>query len=229
MESRLGNLVIDAVFPRFCVRCRDEGAVLCDGCASAYRPRRPDAACPFCTAPGSDRACDACKAETYLDGVSAIGNYADPALREIVTLWKYHGDRQAESEAVRLVRKAALLLSGIDAEAITCVPLHVSRRRARGFDQAHAVAEAAAQTAGLPLAALLVRRRKGDPQAKVSHNRRLIGDLDGSFIATGPVPERVLLCDDVFTSGATMDAAAKALKEAGARYVWGFVLAKGRP
>ena len=65
------------------------------------------------------------------------------------------------------------------------------------------------------------------PQA--GQEGRRVGELDAVFdLVPGiEVPENVLLCDDVFTSGATMDACARVLKEAGAKQVWGYVLAKG--
>jgi predicted amidophosphoribosyltransferase len=61
----------------------------------------------------------------------------------------------------------------------------------------------------------------------VGRSERKLGDLDGAFRARAASPARVLLCDDVFTSGATLDAAAKCLKQAGAAEVWGFTIAKG--
>jgi predicted amidophosphoribosyltransferase len=110
---------------------------------------------------------------------------------------------------------------------VTHVPLHQVRHRQRGFDQAEIIAREVGEIYGVPVVPLLERVRKTAPQAR--REARQVGEMDEVFtVVSGiEVPKFVLLCDDVFTSGATMDAAAKALKEAGAEMVWGFVLGKG--
>ncbi|NQV89526.1 MAG: ComF family protein [Parcubacteria group bacterium] len=110
---------------------------------------------------------------------------------------------------------------------VTNVPLHGRRKRARGFDQAEQVGKWTAALYGLPHANFLTRVIHTLPQA--GQTGRQVGELDLVFAAVpgAQIPEYVLLCDDVFTSGATMDACAKVLKDAGAKQVWGYVLAKG--
>ena len=113
---------------------------------------------------------------------------------------------------------------------VTHTPVHASRRRMRGFDQAEVLSNWAGEMFLMPVESLLVRSKKTKPQAKVDHKKRRVGTLYGIFALhpnVSELPRRVLLCDDVFTSGATMDAAAKCLKEAGVEEVWGFVIAKG--
>jgi predicted amidophosphoribosyltransferase len=107
------------------------------------------------------------------------------------------------------------------------VPLHEVRKRQRGFDQAEVIAQEVGKLYCVPVVPLLERVRKTAPQAR--REARQVGEMDEVFaVVSGiEVPKFVLLCDDVFTSGATMDAAARVLKEAGAQMVWGFVLGKG--
>ncbi len=158
----------------------------------------------------------------------ALTWYADPAVRRVLTTWKYVGDQAAEEVVRRWIRQKADVLGGWCWDAVIVpVPLHKKKYRARGFDQAQVIAQIVAKETGKSYANVLRRVRSTLPQAKRGQGERLVGDLDGVFEGIGAVPDRVVLCDDVFTSGATMDAAAKSLKEYGVKEVKGLVIAKG--
>lgn len=222
-----GDRVLDMLFPRFCVRCSREGGACCESCLEAYVPRAPEASCPFCGTSGSSRTCVSCQPETYLDGLTALSAYGDPVVRKTLKIWKYVGDEAYRDVVERWVRRADTSFSiGLEAPLVP-VPLHKIRRRERGFDQAGRFAECVSLMTGRSIAPLLMRVRRTSAQAERGHAERLVGDLDGIFRVTGDVPAQVILCDDVFTSGATMDAAARCLKEAGAETVWGLVIARG--
>ncbi len=243
----IGGL-IDVVFPRFCLRCGEEGSVWCGACASTYRPFAPVARCPFCEVEGSNRTCEVCQKETYLDGLFACAAYGNPIVREALTSWKYHADPHMGYVVKSWIEQATEIRTGLKSLgsfrtgltslgsfqrdfspvwSVTHVPLHASRRRHRGFDQAEEVARSLAESLGAHCHSLLVRTTATRSQAQTDHSDRLIGDLDDAFAVTADVPESVILCDDVYTSGATMDAAAKALKQAGVGIVWGFAVARG--
>ncbi len=103
-------------------------------------------------------------------------------------------------------------------EAITWVPLARGRRAERGFDQARALAVALARDLDVPAVRLLRRPVSTGPQARRSRDERRSA-MRGAFVAHGRVPDRVLLVDDVLTTGATAAAAGEALVAAGAREV----------
>lgn len=185
--------------------------------------------CPFCFEEGSNAACLSCREDVFLDGVSSLSSYADKIVQEAIKHWKYYGDRAYEEVIVRWLREGIQHLSFPSRPYfVTHVPLHIRRRRERGFDQAHSIAQVVAAEFGLEHIPLLRRRAQSTHQAGIGRSDRMVGDLDHLFEIEAPVPEHVLLCDDVFTSGATMDAAAKTLKEAGAKTVWGVTIARGR-
>ncbi len=196
-----------------------------------FSPLPAEACCAFCHAPGSSTCAD-CRPETFLDGLTSVAPYGNAIVREALTNWKYHADPEMGKAIDLWIRQSVGArdfpgtLVPRDA-TITFLPLHASRRRHRGFDQAEEVAKSLASILGTTHASILARTTATASQAQRSATERKVGDLDGIFETVGPVPDSVILCDDVCTSGATIDAAAEALKRAGAKRVWGFVVAQG--
>lgn len=109
------------------------------------------------------------------------------------------------------------------------VPLHPKRLRERGYNQSQLLAKELAKLSGLPLLEdCLIRVRHSTPQARTTTVSERRKNVAGVFSCPNQRLEgkKVLLIDDVSTSGATLDDCARALKEAGASLVWGLVLAK---
>jgi predicted amidophosphoribosyltransferase len=151
-------------------------------------------------------------------------------VRKALSVWKYDHDREVESVIHGWLSSAGARMAPPVAPFHVCpVPLHEKKKRQRGFDQASVVAKWAGALYGLPVESFLIRTKSTLSQARLGSGERQVGELDGLFVVptNTTIPEHVLLCDDVFTSGATMDAAARALKEAGAKQVWGWVIARG--
>lgn len=231
MESRLSQLALNSLFPRFCLSCGAEGSVWCNGCDGAWVCRPAEASCPFCGQVGSNRTCADCSSYVYLDGLSSFVPYGNPVVRGALNHWKYYGDKSVERVVKKWLQQSVSRLEPpFFLFNVTHVPSHASKHRARGFDQAETVSHFASEIFGQEWSRLLVRKQKTRAQAGVNHLERRVGELDDIYEihpSVVSVPENVLLCDDVFTSGATMDGAAKCLKEAGVVNVWGFVVAKG--
>ncbi len=233
----LKEWVLDALFPRFCLGCKQEGSVFCITCAETFDPIRPHVGCPFCDIPGSNATCAACRPSRALDGLTTLFMYGNPAVRGAITGYKFSGDAAYADVLAHWLRTRISMTDFPTVDVVIAIPLHPSRLRSRGFNQADLIARevAAALSAGggsasgggCPVISPLARTRKTSPQSSLAHAERKADGLAGAFSCASPVPERILLCDDVFTSGATMDAAAAALKQAGAKEVWGFAVAKG--
>ncbi len=112
--------------------------------------------------------------------------------------------------------------------AVLCpVPLHWSRKFQRGFNQAELLAKKVATSRGVTMKNLLKRVRPTGLQAWRKRAERFEAMQDTFRPAQSSVPEHVILIDDLSTTGATLDACAKALKEAGAKRVEGWVVAHG--
>jgi ComF family protein len=231
MEGGFRNMALNALFPRFCLSCKREGQIFCFGCMENWVVRPEPATCPFCEEKGSNRTCVKCRETNFLDGLVSYLPYGNPIVRGAIGCWKYDGDRSVEPIIKQwLIQSSDRLRPSIEEFVVSSVPVHTSRKRMRGFDQAAILSNWVAEMYAMLDETLIVRSKKTKPQAQKQHDQRQIGSLDGIFeIRPGlvEIPRRVLLCDDVFTSGATMDAAARCLKEVGVEEVWGFVIGRG--
>lgn len=223
------KVVLDAVFPEFCVVCEREGQLICEGCLHRARVDVLHERCPFCErVTGSGSVCRKCAGLESLDGAVAMSQYAEPAVRGLIKNWKYASDTRAQKELAKLVRRVHLdnFLPDLP---WTIVPanLHRAKANARGFDQAQRLAQIFAAQTEWPVADCLERVKNSPPQARAGQARKTPGELRRLYRTRGTVPECVLLVDDVLTTGATLDAAAHTLKMAGATNVWALTMARG--
>ena len=178
------------LFATSCPVCGLPGAAPCDACAAKLRPA-PDLPTP-----------------DGLDDLVAPLSYTGTG-RELVARLKY---RNARAVLPVVANAIAALVDPATVDVVTWAPTSAARRRERGFDQARLLARAVARRLHRPCRALLVRQ-PGPPQTGRPKRDRLTGP---QFTATGRIPRRVLVVDDVVTTGATVLAAAHALKMSGA-------------
>lgn len=198
-------------------------APVCDGCGAAFEYDGGDFA--------SDR-CAACLAFPYVFARARAACVYDEASRALILKFK-HGDQQqfAPLFARWIGRSAAPLIEAAD--AVAPVPLHPSRLLARRFNQAAEIARPLARTARLDyLADALIRTRRTDSQGGKSPRGRRV-NVKSAFAVTEAgrrriKGRRILLVDDVLTTGATAEACARLLLEAGARAVDLAVIARVR-
>jgi ComF family protein len=214
-----------------CVVCDlEDGDPLCRGCAQDYFAA-DIARCATCALrlPASARDGDRCgrclSAPPHFDATIALADYAPPVDRMIAAL-KFGGRLPlADAFGALLADQAKQPL--IDADAICPVPLAFERQAERGFNQAHEIARRVAAACGRPLRAdLLLRTRHTAAQMDLALAERQ-RNVRGAFVARGNLGGmRVVVIDDVMTTGATLDAIAAALKRAGAVRVTNLVAAR---
>ncbi|MFN2588453.1 MAG: ComF family protein [Actinomycetota bacterium] len=191
--------MLDLVIPDRCTSCGAPGGALCPACARELTP------CPPLEAPPPLRRLTA-------------GSLYEGAARSLVLGLKL---RRMRGHAVPLAEAAcrAAWRDGVAGDLVTWVPCSRSDARARGYDHAHALAVAVAARLGLPVVSLLVPRgTRSDQTALGAAQRR--ENLKGAFVARR-VHRRVVLVDDVVTTGATICTCADALVRAGAVAVEG--------
>ena len=224
---------LDLVFPRRCVGCGVFGAFLCPACLSAT-PRAQPPRCPSCWMPETGRPagdadlCERCRVRRpALKAARCPFVYAGAA-REAVHALKYDG-LSAIAASMAEAMAWALAEWRPPVTALVPVPLAGRRRRSRGYNQSELLARELSRLCGLPVnGALLVRRKATTPQALAADEAARRANVEGVF-AVRPKAEpagALLLVDDVMTSGATLDACARALVAAGLGPVYALTFAR---
>lgn len=165
----------------------------------------------------------------YEQGLS-LWNHKAPVNQSIYQ-FKYHNQRRyGELYSQELVKNFQKEIRRWNSDVIIPVPLHRARRRKRGYNQAQILAENLGRMLCIPVdSKSLARRKKTSPQKKLGHNERK-KNLKNAFAVTPafrPV-RKVLLVDDIYTTGNTLDAAAKALKEKGVEKVYFLTISIGQ-
>lgn len=203
--------------------------MVCDSCRLLLFTSEMDV-CPRCGRPCASAAstCGLCGAPLSLARVRALGMYQEP-FRKVIHALKY-SEKTALAEilggGLALLASQDPLLT--DADAICAVPLHPARLRERGFNQSELLAAVVSRETGIPLERLLRRCRNTKTQTAQKDNEARRKNLKGAFKLMPSVElagRRVIVVDDVCTTGATLDAAAQPLIAAGASAVYGLVVA----
>lgn len=235
--------MLDLVYPPLCLVCGERIATgtLCERCVASFLPI-PEPCCPVCGRPKERVECGTCArfagetgAPFAFDAACAGAVYAG-ALRHAVHLLKYR-EKERLGHTLGAFLADRLVMDGLLSEpgainAVAYVPMHPSRERWRGYNQAKRLAEPVAQLLGVPLLGdgVLTRARNSARQVGLSEKARRGNITPESFAVPDSSPiagRRILLVDDVLTTGTTASACATVLKRAGATRVQFASLAAG--
>lgn len=205
---------LDLLFPPRCVGCKGRGALLCSHCRATCQPLPPH----------TNRLLHRRLRGSALESTMGVYHF-DGVIREAIHTLKY--DRRA-----RLATPLGDLLAAYVAaqsavvDMIVPVPLHSAREHERGFNQSSLLAERVSVQLDLPFSNQLIRVRETVQQAGLNRLQRQENVHDAFLWQGAPPPARVLLIDDVLTTGATIAAAAQAVRAVGAAEVHGLALAR---
>lgn len=233
--------VADLLLPEVCAACgADYVAVdgLCPHCNVELLSLVALPACPRCVTtlgpniPARQDGCGACPATLpRFERAFRLGPYAG-CLRLAIRGLKYHRYERLRGRLTALLAERIRAdWNGEPFDAVVPVPMHWRRRFSRGFDHARSIADRLSRELGVPLGDDLARIRHTPPQVGLPRTRRL-ANVHGAFAIRSPDTVRgagLLLVDDVTTTGATADEAARTLLAAGAHHVALAVLAKAEP
>ncbi len=228
------------IFPTSCASCHtplrdDPIPFICRTCWKTLLPISGPC-CPHCGGPFASpvalqhsptHECGACRTKPpAFTQTWSIFSYQSP-LKEAITLFKYRGKRSLSTHLIQAMVPALPILPVID--VLMAVPLHPQRLREREYNQSLLLAHRLKQHLKIPLlVSCLTRIRPTVPQTSLSRKERLTNlrrafKVDNPSLITG---QRILLIDDVYTTGTTLHECAKTLRKAGSGPVYGLTLAR---
>ncbi len=240
--KRYINEVLDLIYPKICIFCKEKipssfENYLCEKCLKGLNKLNP----PYCVSCGIPITvqifgdviikCPECIASHYYFKRGYAASLYDGLIKECIHNFKYNSHTYLGNTLADIMTEFAfknIHLNKID--CIVPVPLHWKKMRDRGFNQSAILGKTLSKRTGIYFCDKGLSRVKSMPaQVKLSRNER-IKNLKGAFIVKEPkyfIDKKILLIDDVFTTGATMNECAKTLMDVGAREVYAFSLSRG--
>lgn len=237
--TRILRTLLHVMFPTACAVCQqalweDPVPYFCRQCWGTLKPIPPPV-CPRCGGPFAPIAlehspsheCGPCRTRpSALTKTWSLFPYQTP-LKEAIALFKYRGKLSMAKPLTLALIDALPELPALD--GIISVPLHPQRLRQREYNQSLLMADRLSRHMHIPLMlGCLLRNRPTQSQTSLSKKERLL-NVRGAFSVTKPAciqGKRLLLVDDVFTTGTTLQECAKTLRRAGSSHVYGLTLAR---
>jgi ComF family protein len=214
------EFILDLIFPKFCLGCKKEGSFLCEDCFSILEISTSH---------------QKFKGKNLTDLYFPV-NYENFLVKKLIQNFKYPPlIRELKKELALIIVSHFLLLDkrpNFSDFVLVPIPLSKKKLKWRGFNQAEEIAKELANFLKIPLVSdCLIKTKETKDQVELSEKERK-ENIKGAFFVKNKekiVGKNVLLVDDVFTTGATMEEAAKVLNEAGAEKIVGVVVAKASP
>jgi len=223
--EKFHRMALDLLFPARCLNCGREKGYICPDCLGTLEQLKPPV-CPVCNLPvTNERRCD-CRYFRSLDGLISAFVYRG-TIRQAILELKYHNLRAIAPLLGSLLWDCLSARPAIP-DILAAVPLHKKRLRRRGYNQSQLLVDQLSLLSGIPSAQSLVKIHNTPSQVEAQNTRVRRANVEGAFLVAGSdyLGKKVLIVDDVATTGATLDSCAAALKEAGAVTVRGLTLAR---
>jgi ComF family protein len=222
------------LYPPHCYLCGKplEQGLLCSACYAALpRPKPDERGCARCSAPLADPEADLgpdCATRPWFFAEAGSFGYYEAGLAELVKGLMFGGERALARELGRyLLEAGAELLPQV--QALTFVPMTKRKQRERGFNQAELLARQLGRLTGLPVISALTKVRETEEQTALGPEERR-ANVRGAFAPCAQTrAEALLLVDDVYTTGATVEECSRALREGGYAEVYVLTVARARP
>lgn len=237
------NFILDLLFPRHCLGCSllitdFSDNQLCPACQATI-PFKSEFICAFCGSPVVlGRTCQFCRKNYQLDRLWVATVYETPLVEKMIKTIKYRFVKSLTTNVseimIKYLDKKVLPSTEFNPSAllVTAVPLHKRRLNWRGFNQSDIFAQNISQHFNWPFSLeLLKRNRYKKPQAEIENRLERLKNMENVFQCLKPDQVRnrkVIVVDDISTTGSTLNDCARALKGAGATEVIGLVFARNR-
>jgi ComF family protein len=234
------NLILDSIFPIYCVSCKDflpseKNSYFCSKCLAKI-PVNSSLFCPICLKRLNqiDKKCLHSNKKSSLDFLGYATYYEIPTIRDLIHNYKYRFAKNIENTLANiLISYLKKSLNNWNEWIIIPIPLHHSRFNWRGFNQSEEIAKIISQQFNWPiLNNILIRKKKTAEQAEIKTKEKRRENLENAFILNDKIDlnqiknKNIVLLDDVYASGATLEEAAKILKSTEAKKIIGLVIAK---
>ncbi len=223
----LKEFFLNIIFPKDCLGCQKENIWLCQTCFNKIKILSGPF-CIFCKnrLPPNSR-CQKCNPRPKARFLFAAASYEMPLIKNLIKYYKYQKIKELAEPLSQLLIKS---LDGVNLKnfKVVPVPLHQAKFRERSFNQAELLAKNLASHFNLEFCDILTRVKNTKSQTEFKGTDRLNNVLS-TFKIKSPVEitgQKILLIDDVSTTGATLNECGKILKESGAREIWAIVVAK---
>ncbi len=228
--------LLDVIYPKFCLGCGTFGTYCCTNCLRSLPPLSV-LKCPKCEKVTPDgRTHPWCQTKYGLDGLISFYPYRGIIQKAIKGIKYRLAFRIAGDVLQSIPEKQQLLINKIikteHAVMLIPIPLHASRQRVRGFNQAEIIAHRLSTLLSVSIqAGILERVVKTQPQVEMRYRNERFKNMKHVFAIKKRNPysiqgASVFLVDDVFTTGATLQSATEVLKRAGAKHVFGITIAQ---
>lgn len=242
MIKKVIQFLLDFLFPKNCLICQEHGSYLCQKCFKNLKFKDPH--CPSCDKANTiGKFCSKCQKNFSFNGVLVAGDFKDTNLAKLIKSYKYNFIKELGiplgfflinflNNNIKpnplLNTKGSDLNLNIEDYLLIPVPLSKKRLKWRGFNQSQILTEVISKELNLNISLDLIRTKHKTAQAKLNKQARQ-NNLKNCFKWTGESLENknIIIVDDVYTTGSTLNEIAQELKKQQAGEIWGLVLAKG--
>jgi ComF family protein len=222
--------VLELVYPTYCGGCGRQGDVLCRACLDSFRPVDRIGACPVCGRwTGAAVACGACLTHPASFGRGHFGYVFEGPVREALHAFKFRGRKDVGRALVQTLEERITSMAS-DFDLIVPLPVTEKRLRARGFNQCFIVSEEISRITGKPIDHRTLRKTRETQDQYTLPKEERKKNLVRAFSIEGPGEalrgKRVLLVDDLYTTGSTAREVSKTIARAKTRAILFFALAR---
>ncbi len=248
IKEKIKNYFLDILFPRFCLGCQVEGSYLCEDCKATLEISENQ----YClcdknslriplTEKVQEGKCKKCTPKKLSGLYFALSYKEKPLTRKLIHFFKYHPYylKDLAHPLVSLIIDHFLLLSKNPKllwQNSVLIPIPLDRRKlkCRGYNQSEELAKELSKILEIPLVSDNLIKIKTTPSQMELPEKERRENIKNAFLCKNPEEirqlakkgKKILLIDDVYTTGSTMEECSKVLKEAGAKEVWGIVIAR---
>lgn len=231
------EILLDFLYPPRCPICDGLLKSSKERCCKKCRPKLPWVKGPVCmkcgkpvSNPEQEFCSDCLRTEHYFDQGAAAFTYSGGIRRSLYRM-KFGNRRDyLDFYADAMTAACRKYLQQWDPDVIAAVPMHRSRRRKRGYNQAELLAKKISLRTGIPFERKLLRCIRKAGEQKTLNRKERLSNLYGCYEVTREIPRgmSVLIVDDVYTTGSTMDEIGRILKKSGAASIYFVVLCTGK-